>query len=393
MAARRLPAIGGCDQLCPPGKPFPRGHRGSGLRCRRSHPTPAPFVAQLWRRVDETVSDALGEPTAFRTGSSAGYLASLPTASVPVDVEPGSNVQLQLRVWDAGIGTTYDAAVAAGARAGVSPWFLAVTGTQASPGNLRFLETLTLAGDWAPPVVAVRALDDTVEGQAGVAPANFEVYLDRVATVPVTVEWRTRDGTALAGPDYRGTNGVAIVPIGGQRAPFQIEVTGDTQTEDDETLRIEIVRVTRGVAPVPIRDHLIRNDDPPLLLVSGASPLEVPEGRTALVRLRSSVSHLLGFALTAVSDGGTADPQSDYLPVRTNIVREGGLPADVLVPEVTVSDDVPEPDETVLIRLVDATGILLPADPAFTILIRDSSPRPSLVQSRSRSGSEPIGTP
>lgn len=79
-----------------------------------------------------------------------------------------------------------------------------------------------------------------VEGNSGTSQAVFTVSLTALRSVPVTIEYATSDGTALAGRDYAASSGVATIPAGNPSTTIQIPVYGDTLLEPDETFFVNL---------------------------------------------------------------------------------------------------------------------------------------------------------
>lgn len=84
---------------------------------------------------------------------------------------------------------------------------------------------------------------DTVElpeGNAGTTPFVFTVSLSAASASPVTVDFTTRDGTALAGSDYVATSGTLTFAPGELTKPITVLVNGDTLVEELETFFVDL---------------------------------------------------------------------------------------------------------------------------------------------------------
>ena len=66
------------------------------------------------------------------------------------------------------------------------------------------------------------------EGNSGTTNVNFTVTLSAAASVPVTVNYATADGTATAGSDYMATSGTLTFAAGSTTGTISVPVTGDT---------------------------------------------------------------------------------------------------------------------------------------------------------------------
>ena len=86
------------------------------------------------------------------------------------------------------------------------------------------------------------AIDDVtiIEGDAGTSSAIFTVTRTGPTQLPVTFDWATADGTALAGSDYLGGSGNRSISITGSSGTISVDVIGDTLDEPEETFSLSI---------------------------------------------------------------------------------------------------------------------------------------------------------
>jgi YVTN family beta-propeller protein len=89
-----------------------------------------------------------------------------------------------------------------------------------------------------------------VEGDSGTTSLVFTVWLSGPASVPVTVQYATADGTATAPSDYAATSGSLTIPIGQTSGQIAVAIVGDLL---DEPTRTFIVRLT-GATGAAIQD-------------------------------------------------------------------------------------------------------------------------------------------
>lgn len=78
------------------------------------------------------------------------------------------------------------------------------------------------------------------EGNAGTTPFVFNVELSEPSPDPVTVNFSTRDGNALAGSDYVATSGTVTFAPGEVNKPITVLVNGDTTQEDIEVFFVDL---------------------------------------------------------------------------------------------------------------------------------------------------------
>jgi len=78
------------------------------------------------------------------------------------------------------------------------------------------------------------------EGDSDTTGLSFTINLNPVADVDVTVDYTTTDETATAGTDYTTLSGTIIIPAGNPSATVKVSITGDTNTEIDETFLLTL---------------------------------------------------------------------------------------------------------------------------------------------------------
>lgn len=126
------------------------------------------------------------------------------------------------------------------------------TGCQANPN---FLEVTIYDNDAPGPGVSAVSLFSPgpagAEGNFGVTQYNF--WIDRVGdlTMPCTVNYITRDGTAFAPEDYTARSGTYSFTAGQVRGTITVNVIADLFTEMDETFFFDITGTTGCI----LRNH------------------------------------------------------------------------------------------------------------------------------------------
>lgn len=100
-----------------------------------------------------------------------------------------------------------------------------------------------------------------VEGDGGSRLALFDVQLSRPVTSEITVDYVTRDGSALAGQDYTATSGALVFAAGQTRAQVAVEVSGDTEIEGAEVFTLDLSSAAPEIAQISDGVAEIRNDD------------------------------------------------------------------------------------------------------------------------------------
>ena len=104
-------------------------------------------------------------------------------------------------------------------------------------GDGRVLSATISTRVLGPPGLSVA--DATVQEGAG-AQLDFVVSLSRVATGTVTVDYLTRDGTAIAGQDYTATSGTLTFAAGETTGTVAVPVLDDAHDEGSETMKLKL---------------------------------------------------------------------------------------------------------------------------------------------------------
>jgi hypothetical protein len=103
-----------------------------------------------------------------------------------------------------------------------------------------------------------------VEGNSGIPPAIFAVTLSAISGKPITAQYATADGTAIAGSDYVSKSSSVVIPAGATSATFSISVIGDTVVEPNETFPVTLTSVDNATVARGQGVATIVNDDNPI---------------------------------------------------------------------------------------------------------------------------------
>lgn len=108
-------------------------------------------------------------------------------------------------------------------------------------GNLPTTITIAPAPAVLPTLSASRAR--VVEGDTGQTTVSVPITLSEPSAIPLTVNWRTADKTAVAGTDYVAARGTVTIPAGQTTASVPVTVLGDTTPERNETFQVVLAKV------------------------------------------------------------------------------------------------------------------------------------------------------
>lgn len=103
------------------------------------------------------------------------------------------------------------------------------------------------------------------EGTTASSTALFTVTLSEASTLPVTVQYATSDGSAIAGQDYTAITGSLTFEPGQLSQTIAVTVLGDTLVEPDETFSVTLSQAVNAIVADGQAVGTIQNDDRPPL--------------------------------------------------------------------------------------------------------------------------------
>ena len=216
---------------------------------------------------------------------------------------------------------------------------------------------------------------DAVAVEGGVL--AFAFSLDWPAGSPVTVDYRTANGTAFAGTDYAAVSGTLTLDVGETSGSVEVPTLDDDVKELEENFSLHLSSAANA-APVAtlvsdvVIGTILDNDVPPELAVEGGVTVE-GEPAVFTVTLAGAVTRRVTVDFATVA--GTALLDGDFLAVRGTLTFDAGIAVLVAVP--TVDDDIDEPVETLGLSLTAPVNAELPVDSAIST-IEDNDEPPAL---------------
>ncbi|RZK45436.1 MAG: hypothetical protein EOO59_21070, partial [Hymenobacter sp.] len=215
------------------------------------------------------------------------------------------------------------------------------------------------------PVVSFAAATGSVtEGNTGTSTytATLSVSPAPTAALTVQVALDAANSTATSGSDFSFTSPTTVTFAAGQTSQtVSVTVTGDTQPEADETVVLALQNPGTGASIGGPATHTltITNDDGAVPTVRfSAATGSLAEGNsgtstyTATVTLADPGS--LTFPLTVpvtVDAASTATSPSDYTLTTSRVTFANATALSQTVSVTVVGDLLPEPNETVVLRL------------------------------------------
>jgi uncharacterized repeat protein (TIGR02543 family) len=158
------------------------------------------------------------------------------------------------------------------------------------------------------------------EGNSGVTNFVFTITLNGASSSPVTVDYATANGTAVAGPDYNSIASATLTLNPGETSKtITIQVNGDTTYEADETFYVNLSNASGAVITDAQGLGTILNDDamPTYALTMAVSPAgsgsatdqtgTSPYATGALININASPAPGYHFVNWTASAGSFAD--------------------------------------------------------------------------------------
>jgi hypothetical protein len=219
------------------------------------------------------------------------------------------------------------------------------------------------------PQVAITPPQPIAEGQSGVTTMLFNVTLSSASTVPVTVGYTTRDGSATVfDKDYLAATGTLIFAPGETRKTITVSLLGDRRVESKESFSVELTAVSNAAVGRGEATAIIVNDDrstaaPIYASVYGPSAA-VSEGGAATFMIVISEPASVPVQVGYRTASGTAVAGRDFVNT-TGFVTFAPGETSATFTVTTVNDALAETDEQFNVYLVRRPGpVLVSQSPA-----------------------------
>lgn len=216
------------------------------------------------------------------------------------------------------------------------------------------------------------------EGNTGSSAVSFAVSLSHSSTQPLSVAWRTVDGSATAPADYAAGSGTLTIPANATSATITRQVVGDVLDEDNENFHVDLSAPSAGTLVDSRGSVNISDDDaPPTLSIDGGG-CTVTEGNTGTVacpttvRLSAPSGKTISFnALTADS---SAQAGSDYQAMGASVRSIAAGATSLALPVLVNGDTQIEADEAFELRLSAVQNANPAAVTAVNVILNDDNP-------------------
>ncbi len=370
------------------------GSAGSGTVTIKD--VPPPTVALVVNdSVASEAADSPGQITISRTGSQTGTLivsfSFSGTATLGTDyTDPGTSVEIPVGQSR----TTVDIAPLPDALIEGSETVVLSLIAQA-----HYTLGATSAGtvnisDVAPSTLTLNVTDATASEVNGNT-ASFVISRSGDPSAPQNVNIST-SGTAQSGVDYPAIPASLMIAAGEGSVSFSVQPTADAETEEPESILLNLEPGTDYLVGSPSTGELTIFDfAPPTveLIATDASASETPgdSGEITLTRTGSTEEALLVRLIIS----GSATPEQDYTALTDTVLIPEGASA-IVIAVLPQADTLSEPDETVTLTLAEDAGYVAgPGNSATVSIANVTAPTISLItndSSASESGNTGLFT-
>ena len=202
---------------------------------------------------------------------------------------------------------------------------------------------------------------------------TFTVTLSDASNTPVTVQYATADGTAIAGQDYLPVRGLVVFGPKETSKTITVYVAGDRVPEPNEQFFVNLSNATGTTIVDGEGIGTILNDDGPTLAITDVSKAEGNGGITTYTFTVTATRNGINFSLITVAYAtadGTAAAGSDYTATSGTLTLVPGQTTQTITVDV-LGDTAREPDETFAVNLSNASGATIFKSQGIGTIVND----------------------
>ena len=245
------------------------------------------------------------------------------------------------------------------------------------------------SGGGGGPNISISNVTDT-EGNSGTKAFTFTVSLDKAATAPITLNYATANGSAVATSDYQATNGSLTFAPGDTSKQITVNVNGDTTVESDENFFVNLSGLigTATLAKAQGTGTILNDDGVAALPSLSINDVSAVEGTATsnkpfifTVTLSSASASPVMVSYTT-ADGTATVADNDYLATSGILTFAAGQTSQTITVPV-VSDSKVESDETFFVNLSSPTNATISDAQGMATIKNDDSAVPLSVISSS----------
>jgi hypothetical protein len=208
----------------------------------------------------------------------------------------------------------------------------------------------TIIDDDEAPTISVndQAVDESVGN------INFTVTISTASALPITVDYETQNGTAVAPGDFNATSGSLTIPAGSTTGSIIVLIVDDNLDESNENFTIFLSNpVNATLADNQGIGNIIDDEAPPTISISDESENEGVGNMTFTVTL--SVLSGSAVSVSYQTSNNTATASADYTFKSGFLtIPAGSLTGTITIP--ILEDDLSESSETFKVNLSNAVN-------------------------------------
>lgn len=248
-----------------------------------------------------------------------------------------------------------------------------LSGITVTGGRLNAHNALT--GQIAPIEISINNL--TVNENVGNAVVN--VNLSRAAAGPITVNYATQNGTAIAGSDYTTTNGTLTIPANQTSATIAVPIIDDTIAEPNETFSVNLSNPNGAVLANNQGVVTVTDNDQTLPRIS-VGDVAAYEGNSRfkwfnfLVILDAPSTQSVSVTLSTAN--GTAVSSSDYTAGSKTITFSPGQ-TQITEKVKVIGDRVTEPHEVFYVNASNPVNATIDKGQGMITILNDDGVTPN----------------
>ena len=199
------------------------------------------------------------------------------------------------------------------------------------------------------------------EGNAGTTNAVFNLRLSSRSSVPVTIQYQTINGTAIAPADYVNSSGTITFPANTLSQTIAVQVKGDLLNEANEKFSVTISNPVNATISNNTGTGTIQDDDKlPALRIDDASASE----NSQTVQLKVYLTTASGQVVTVKYDtkNKTAKAPGDYTEINNVLLTFQPGETEKFINIVIKQDNLNEQTEQFEVNLKNANNAQLSAN-------------------------------
>jgi hypothetical protein len=202
---------------------------------------------------------------------------------------------------------------------------------------------------------------------------SVEPVLTSTNVVPLSVNYSTADGTAMAGRDYSSVSGTLVFTNGIGTNTFNVPIINNSLVNGNRTFNVTLSNPTAPGQLVPPSTQIVTIvDNNSGLSFSSPTYSILKTGIAATITVLRTDNTNTTTSVNFATANGTAVAGTDYFPTNGTLVFTNGQTVQTFAVSV-VNISALQPDKTVLLQLSNPTNGILIAPYAATLTIHDTT--------------------